>query len=339
MKISVVVPVYNVQSYLPQCLDSLYAQVDETMEIILVNDGSTDDSLNICRRYADLHSNTIIIDKENGGLSDARNVGTKVATGDYIYYLDSDDWLAPSAIKMLYDFGVENDCEIVQGGFYYAYDDHLLYDSKYKNSFVWDRHEVMLELIKNDYVKDFAWGKLYRTDIVKKHQFPKGKYYEDSFWQHLVVHECNRYGVVSIPLYYYRQRSNGISGEFSQKNLDLLLGYETRLIFIQKSYPEYTKQMVSILWNTCYDLMEYAKKNRDNGLVGIFQKYLAELSKEHELLFKQYMYSDIKYILALFFPCLMPLYNFSERLFNHIGNIFFCNRYVKEKVVDTPSCI
>ena len=120
--LSIIIPVYNVQDYLSHCLDSLYAQVDDTVEVILVNDGSTDDSLNICRRYADSYSNTVIIDKENGGLSDARNVGTKVATGDYIYYLDGDDWLAPNAIKTLLDYAIENDCEIVQGGFYYAYD-------------------------------------------------------------------------------------------------------------------------------------------------------------------------------------------------------------------------
>ena len=339
MKISVVVPVYNVQSYLPQCLDSLYAQADETMEIILVNDGSTDESLIVCRKYADTHSNTIIIDQENGGLSDARNVGTKAVSGDYVYYLDSDDWLAPNAIKSLYDYAIENDCEIVQGGFYYAYDDHLLYDNKYKIPFVWDRHEAMLELIKNDYVKNFAWGKLYRADIVKKHQFPKGKYYEDSYWQHLIVHECKRYGVVPTPLYYYRQRNSGISGEFSLKNLDLLRGYEERLAFVQEKYPEYTRHIVSILWNTCYNMVELAKQKNDNGLVFVFQNYLEEINKEYELLLKQYMYSEVKYVVALFFPRLMPLYNFSGKLLNYIVNILFCSRYVKEKSVDNSSCV
>ena len=242
--LSIIIPVYNVQDYLSHCLDSLYKQMDDTVEVILVNDGSTDDSLNICQRYADIHSNTIIIDKENGGLSDARNAGTKAASGDYIYYLDSDDWLASNAIKTLLEYAIANDCEIVQGGFYYAYDDHLLYDNKYKKSFVLNRHEAMLELIKNDYVKNFAWGKLYRADIVKKHQFPKEKYYEDSYWQHLIVHECKRYGIVPTPLYYYRQRSSGISGEFSLKNLDLLYGYEERLEFVHKHYPEFNDVML-----------------------------------------------------------------------------------------------
>ena len=145
--LSVIIPVYNVHKYLSYCLDSLYAQVDGTVEVVLVNDGSTDESLNICRKYADACSNTIIIDKENGGLSDARNVGTNTATGDYIYYLDSDDWLAPNAIRTLYDYAIENDCEIVQGGFYYAYDDYLLYDNKYQF------HHIFLTMF-------LSWSKL-----------------------------------------------------------------------------------------------------------------------------------------------------------------------------------
>lgn len=93
--ISVIVPVYNVQPYLPKCLNSLYDQFNDTIEVILVNDGSTDNSLEICRKYAERYPNTIVIDKENGGLSDARNVGTEAASGEYVYYLDSDDWVAP----------------------------------------------------------------------------------------------------------------------------------------------------------------------------------------------------------------------------------------------------
>jgi len=95
--VSVVIPIYNVQDYLTKCLNSLYDQLNDTIEVILVNDGSTDNSLEICRKYAEKYPNTIVIDKENGGLSDARNVGTEAASGEYIYYLDSDDWLAPGA--------------------------------------------------------------------------------------------------------------------------------------------------------------------------------------------------------------------------------------------------
>lgn len=329
--ISVIIPVYNVQKYLSRCLESLYSQRNDTIEIILVNDGSTDESLNICQRYADIHSNTIIIDKENGGLSDARNAGTKAATGDYIYYLDSDDWLAPNAIKTLYDYVIENDCEIVQGGFYYAYDNYLLNDNKYKKPFVWDRHEAMLELIKNDYVKNFAWGKLYRADVVKKHPFPKGRYYEDSYWQHLIVHECKRYGVVPTPLYYYRQRNSGISGEFSLKNLDLLRGYEERLTFVQRMYPEYVKHMVSLLWRMGCSMVEMAKNSKDKKVQIAYENYWIGLNQRYASLIKQNLTFDIQYLTVHFFPVLMPVYIFFNRV---AGRIFQQHRFLRKPVND-----
>lgn len=322
--ISVIIPIYNVLPYLSYCLDSLFKQADEMMEVILVNDGSTDDSLSVCREYAQRKSNVIVINKENGGLSDARNVGTKVASGDYIFYLDSDDWLASDAIKSLYEFAIENDCEIVQGGYYYAYDDHLLYDNKYKKSFVWDCHEAMLELIKNDYVKNFAWGKLYRANIVKKHQFPKGKYYEDSYWQHLIVHECKRYGVVPAPLYYYRQRNSGISGEFSLKNLDLLRGYEERMRFVQSYYPQNMKQMVERFWNMAYSMVTTAKKNENAEIRASFLDYWKRINQSYQDLFEDSMTVDVKYRIDQLCPCLMPVYCFYRQVVDKLSSI---NRY------------
>jgi len=113
--VSVIVPIYNVEVCLRKCLDSLYAQVDDTIEVILVNDGSTDSSPEICQEYISRYPSTIYVDKENGGLSDARNAGTKVASGKYVYYLDSDDWLASDTIRTLYAFAEANNCEVVQG--------------------------------------------------------------------------------------------------------------------------------------------------------------------------------------------------------------------------------
>ena len=329
--ISIVIPVFNVQHYLPQCLDTLDIQTGVNMEVILVNDGSTDDSLSVCKEYIQRNSNVVLIDKENGGLSDARNAGTKAAAGDYIYYLDSDDWLAPTAIKTLYDYAIENDCEIVQGGFYYAYDDHLLYDIKYKKPFILDRHEAMLELIKNDYVKNFAWGKLYRSDIVKKYLFPKGKYYEDSYWQHLIIHECKRYGVVPTPLYYYRQRNSGISGEFSLKNLDLLRGYEERLTFVQRMYPEYIKLMVSLLWRMGYSMVEMAKNTKDKKVQIAYENYWIVLNQRYASLIKQNLTFDIQYLTVHFFPVLMPVYIFFNRV---AGRIFQQHRFLRKPVND-----
>ncbi|MBP5422114.1 MAG: glycosyltransferase family 2 protein [Paludibacteraceae bacterium] len=325
MNISVIIPIYNVQEYLPQCLDSLYEQIDGSVEVILVNDGSTDNSQAICEEYTQKFPNTILVNKENGGLSDARNAGTAVATGEYIYYLDSDDWLAPDAIKTLYDFAEGNNCEVVQGGFYYAYDDHLLYDAKYKEPFVLDRNEAMLQLIKNDYVKNFAWGKLYKSEIVKRYPFPKGKYFEDSYWQHLVMNEVVNYGIIPTPLYYYRQRSSGISGEFSIKNLDLLKGYEERLKFVQELYPKYLDVMSAMLWKMSYSMLTAASKSDNSEIKQVFQIYWENLNKTYYNLFEQSMASaDVQYFIIKRFPHLMPLYSIYKKV---LGKVKPSNRY------------
>jgi len=319
MLISVVVPVYNVQDYLPRCLDSLYNQDFDDIEIILVNDGSKDDSLAICKKYAQKHGRTIVVDKENGGLSDARNVGTEAASGEYIYYLDSDDWLAPGAIKTLYDFAASNNCEIVQGGFYYAYDDHLLYDNSRKHPQILNRDDAMLELIKNDYVKNFAWGKLYKADIVKKYQFPKGKYYEDAYWQHLIIHDCNRYGIVPTPLYYYRQRESGISGEFSIKNLDLLRGYEERLAFVQKNYPKYTKPMIEIFWNLGFEMVLMSDKKNEDNIRKAYHNYWEKLNREYGELFEKSLSKNIYYQIVQSYSFFIPVYSLFKRVIERIA--------------------
>lgn len=327
--ISVIVPVYNVQPYLPKCLNSLYDQLNDTIEVILVNDGSTDNSLEICRKYAEKYPNTIVIDKENGGLSDARNVGTEAASGEYIYYLDSDDWVAPGAIKTLYDFALANNCEIVQGGFYYAYDDHLLYDNSRKHPQILNRDDAMLELIKNDYVKNFAWGKLYRADIVKRHLFPKGKFYEDAYWQHLIIHDCNRYGIVPTPLYYYRQRSTGISGGFSLKNLDLLLGYEERLKFIQIKYPEFTVEMVSSFYKVLSQYVQCAMQIQSEEVRQAFLHYQQETMEKYRTLFDAVLKHSLKYRIQHDAPILYPIFCFVERIYNR-----FCTHSLAKVEID-----
>lgn len=239
--ISVVIPVYNVAQYLSQCVESVLSQSCKELEIILVDDGSTDDCPDLCDEYERNDVRVRVIHKKNGGLSDARNAGMKIATGEWIYFVDSDDWVAHDAIEKLYQFAVENHCDMVQGGLYYAYQDHLLYRKAYKKEqehTILRRHDAMRELIINDRVKNFAWGKLYKTELIKDLDFPVGKYFEDSFWQHLVMDRVDRYGIIDEPLYFYRQRGDSISGQPSNRLTDLLEGNKIRLDFIRGKYPD-----------------------------------------------------------------------------------------------------
>ncbi len=295
LTISIIVPVYNVSPYLGQCLDSVRAFGQKDTEVILVNDGSTDDSGAICQEYANRWENVKLIEKSNGGLSDARNEGVKVARGKYVYFLDSDDWLVPGAIDVLCRFAEQNKCDVVQGGFYYAFDDHLELDNRYLSEesppFVLGRLDAMRELIKNNYIKNFAWGKLYRSDIVKRHQFPIGKYFEDSYWQHLIINECNQYGVVPLPLYFYRQRQDSISSSIGSKALDLFDGYEERLKFIQLNYPELVSLMADRLWRTAFTFYRYSNKNE-------FRDALKLITAQYEPLFTWKLRHSIVYLLS-----------------------------------------
>ena len=321
--ISVIVPIYNVDNYLAQCLDSLYPQVTTSIEVILVNDGSTDHSLDICKEYKEKYPNTIIIDKENGGLSDARNAGTAIATGKYIYYLDSDDWLAPNALQQLYNYTEEQQCDVVQGNFYYTYRDHLLLDNRYipetQAPFVLTHKEAMKELIKNEYIKNFAWGKLYLTSIAKKYPFKKGAYFEDSFWQHHIIHEVKRYGVLTTPLYYYRQREHSISGNFTIRNLDLLKGYENRMLFIKEKYPDYSSLIIKRFWQNAFYFYKIAKKNPNTEIKETFTNYWNSINNLYYKEFEKALAHFLLYHIVTKWSYLLPLYSIIIRIYNRIA--------------------
>ena len=281
MRVSVVIPCFNVGKYLADCIDSVMERLPFDFEVIMVNDGSTDDTLLVMETYKIKYPKSInIINQKNGGLSDARNVGTEVAQGEYICYIDSDDWISSDAIMKLYDFAVENQCEIVQCGFYYAYKDYLLYDDRYLDNkatpFILDNNTAMHERIKNKYIKNFAWGKLYKADLVKKYKFPKGRFYEDCFWQHLIIHDVKHYGVIPEPMYYYRQNETSISGRFSVHNIDLLIGYKERISFIEKNYPMYSDDIKRKFYRLCIEFNECAIAIGEHDMMKLYADFLRE---------------------------------------------------------------
>ena len=309
VSLSVIIPVYNVEQYLRQCLDSLGVLGREDIEILLVNDGSTDSSRGICKEYQERFGNIVVIDKENGGLSDARNKGTEVAKGGYICYVDSDDWMEPDAIDVLYHFAVDYNCDVVEGSFFYAFDDHLEHNDRYFKAndepFVLTRYEAMRELIKNLYVKNFAWGKIYKSSIVKSHPFPFGKYFEDSYWQHLIIHDCDRYGVIPRPLYYYRQRANSISNKLGMRYLDLNQGLESRLLFIRDHYPDLTSLAADHLWKNCFEM-----RGRGKEMNALFKR----INNAYSDLFSAELKQTLTFRLADRNSIWLPFYLFCPRV-------------------------
>ena len=224
-KVSIVVPVYNVEKYLGVCLDSIINQTYSNLEIILVNDGSTDNSGKICNEYAKNDKRIKLINRENGGLSAARNTGIDSASGEYLFFIDSDDSMDIHTIEMLVNAAEKSGSKIAAGSFENVYSkDHSLGPKPYGTPYtVLKRDSFFLQDITNH-----AWGKLYSADIfIKKNiRYPEGRNYEDIPTTFKAFLEVESFAYVDYPFYKYYIRQSSISQTFSKKNFeDMLWAY------------------------------------------------------------------------------------------------------------------
>jgi len=292
--ISIIIPIYNVEEYLEKCIASVIQQTYINLEIILVDDGSTDRSSLICDLYAKKDSRIHVIHKENGGLSDARNVGIKKATGAYVFYLDADDYIVENCIASLYKKAKIHNADVVQSNFYYEYSNYLLYDNILRGKTkVYSKKDAMKALIAQRIIKNFAWGKLIRVDIAKKNLFIKGKYFEDTFWKFNVIHACLIYVVLGVPMVHYLQRQDGISGQFSIRNLDQLEGEVLRLEFLKNNYPDlFVKGLKEFehKLNQHVILVKHLNQEEQSG----YQKYIQRYKDFYDLDLKKPWFNSIK---------------------------------------------
>ncbi|MCU7212138.1 glycosyltransferase family 2 protein [Turicibacter sanguinis] len=249
--VSIVVPIYNVENYVRKCIDSIISQTYQNIEIILVNDGSTDQSGQIISSYLEVDKRIRIFHKENGGLSDARNYGMRYITGEYVLFVDSDDWIDKSFVESLVNVSLIEAADIVQCGFYYTYDECLEYDNRWFNEndpyYVLNHHEAMKELIQNERIKNFAWGKLFKASLLHDIPFEKGVLFEDIFWMHQVFARIEKYVLIHQPLYFYRQRMDSIVAQYRIKNLDLIRGQIERKEFVVNYYPSLISEQDKII--------------------------------------------------------------------------------------------
>ncbi len=267
MSLTIVIPVYNVAKYLPRCLSSL----SEDYKIILVNDGSTDNSDELCFAFTKNRNNVLLVEQENSGLSEARNTGMKYVNSDYVFFLDSDDWIDSSILTKALDYATEHDLDWVQCGYAYDFGEKITISKCHRNPYMPTKEFVMSDLSSNGYIKNFAWGKIYRSSIVKNYKFPSGKFFEDSFWQYKVIHHCNRFGIYPAIVTYYRQRPNSISGMFSSKQLDLIQGLSNQLDFISEHYESIAPDAALNLWliaENCAKCATNAHKDIKNAYCG-----------------------------------------------------------------------
>ena len=191
--ISIIVPVYNVEEYLQRCIDSILNQSFKNFELILVNDGSTDNSLKICKEYLLNDPRVKIINKENGGLSSARNAGINIAKGRYIGFVDSDDWINKEMYKILYELCEKNNSDIAECRYTVTTGNEMNLDNSSNLITILNNEEAIKSLYTNtSYGSVVSWNKLYRCELFKDIKFPEGKLNEDQFTTYKLYYKSNK---------------------------------------------------------------------------------------------------------------------------------------------------
>ena len=220
--ISVVVPIYNVEEYLDKCVESIVNQTYENLEIILVDDGSPDNSPKKCDDWAKKDKRIKVIHKENGGLSDARNAAIDIAKGEYITFIDSDDYVENDYVEFLYKNLIDNNADISMGKQYVRYPNKTI-NTGSENKYVVNAHDCFDKLLYSEDFDVSAWAKLYKLDLFKNVRYPKGRVYEDSATTYKLIDKSNVIVLNSKPVYDYIIREDSISNNsFTEKKMDMI---------------------------------------------------------------------------------------------------------------------
>ena len=221
-EISVIVPVYNVQEYVGECIESILRQSFTDFELILVDDGSTDSSGDICNRYSRQDNRIRVIHKQNGGLSDARNAGMKSAAGRYFSFIDSDDTVSPVYLEILYSILKENGADISQGAFTQN-PEKLALKAEKSGLHCFDQKAAVHDYLHRRKLFVSAWAKLYKRELFDQVEFPIGKLYEDSFTTYKLIANSSKCVVSEQAVYWHRINKDSITrSSFNPRKLEVL---------------------------------------------------------------------------------------------------------------------
>ena len=238
-KISVVVPVYNVKKYLEKSFESIIEQKYENLEIILVDDESTDGSGELCDELAKKDSRVKVCHKTNGGISSARNYGILKATGDYILFVDSDDYIHRDMISVLYNEIKRTNSDVAVCGVMNVYNTKEVPQcSNTELVFECDREKFLKELLIGEKIPGSVCNKLMKKEIADKLKFPLGKIYEDAFYQLDLAKEAESYVVITKPYYYYFHRGDSLTTQkYNPRKLNVIEAYTGYVNYVNKEFP------------------------------------------------------------------------------------------------------
>ena len=221
IKISVIVPCYNIESYLPRCIESILVQTYKTLEIILISDGSTDGTDEVIREYAKKDSRIIPIFKANSGVSDTRNRGLDMATGDYIGFVDGDDYIEPEMYETLLKNAIENNADISHCGYQMVFPSRVDYYYNTGKKVIQDNKKGIRDIIVGDYVEPGIWNKLYRLDILKELRMPPDiKINEDVVFNFYAFVNSQKSVYEDLPFYHYiLRKGSAATSKINQNKL------------------------------------------------------------------------------------------------------------------------
>ena len=280
-KISVIVPVYNVEQYLERCVDSIINQTYKNLEIILVNDGSTDNSGKLCDELAKRDDRIRVIHKENGGLSDARNTGIEEAEADLIGFIDSDDYIDENMYELLIDNLRETNADLSMCGHYDVYNNVSEAQVTEKKTWTLSPEEAIKMVMEAKVLSVTAVNKLYKKSLFSDLKFNIGKIAEDAFIMIKLLDKCNIVVATNEKKYYYVHRENSITTQkFSTKFLNVIEAYEQNKEIILEKYPE-LKEVAQMRMNWAYFYVldrllldkEYNDKKLENKLISYLKDY------------------------------------------------------------------
>lgn len=316
--VSVIVPVYCVEEYLFRCVDSLVKQTYHNLEIILVDDGSLDNCGKLCDDWAKNDSRIKVIHKKNSGLASARNAGLDVCTGDYILFVDSDDYVASNIVEFLLNDIQQSGADISICD-YIPFNEQHTYSNKYPNKkFVISGKEKWEFIVSgkqnNSYgsVSVVQWNKLFKSEIFKKLRFQEGKVNEDEF---IIAEEFGLADRISYnlePLYYYLQRDNSIIHTFSVNRFDAIDAYDQRIAYFKKHHlDEYAQRTISlkIIFLTYLVGRNYKEIRKNKEYKAIAKHYIDENASNAKRLIRTDIgkKDKIRIRLLLYFPYLLSL--------------------------------
>lgn len=320
--ISIIVPVYNVEKYLEKCVYSLINQTYKNIEILLVNDGSTDSSGTLAEKLANLDGRIKVLHKKNGGLSDARNYGIERANGIYLGFIDSDDYVDPDMYEVLYRNIKKDNSDISMCGLYNIYVNKQDRQVENIETILVSKQDAIKIVLDGKLTTISAVNKLYKKVLFDNLRYDTGCFYEDAFIIVKILDKCNKVSITNERKYYYYHRSNSITTQsFSKKHLDIIAAWKQNFNIVKEKYPEILENAkYRVYWANFTVLDLICMSNSMVEFKDLADSLAYELKKDYLFILKEGKFPLSRKIMLLslfigFFP-----YSIAVKLFKRKSN-------------------